>query len=165
MRTPYEVLGIRPSASAEEIKSAYRRCAREAHPDHHPGADRERFQAVQDAYATLSDPEKRKRLDEERRAWMRQVGAVECFECGNPNRITRRPEPGQIARCWHCKTPLRATLPDLLAAQRQALVNETARVVEEIGVDLADLAADAVRAGVGRLRQRFGLHRREKLKP
>ncbi|MFO0576123.1 MAG: J domain-containing protein [Polyangia bacterium] len=163
MRSPYEVLGIHPNATIEEIKSAYRRCAREAHPDLQ--GDRERFQAVQAAYEVLGDPEKRARFEAERRAWMREVGAVECAHCGNANRITRRPAPGQLARCWHCKTPLQVTLGDLLQAQRQSLVHETARLVDEIGVDLADLAADAVRSGIGRLRQRFGLGRRDRLKP
>ncbi|MFO0580238.1 MAG: J domain-containing protein, partial [Polyangia bacterium] len=65
MENHYCVLGIGPQASSEEIKSAYRRCAREAHPDRRGSA--ERFRVVQTAYALLSDPEKRARYDEERR--------------------------------------------------------------------------------------------------
>lgn len=57
----YEVLGLRPDAGAEEIKRAYRRQAREHHPD--AGGDAERFKEVTHAYEVLSDPERRARYD------------------------------------------------------------------------------------------------------
>lgn len=169
MKNLYAVLGISPTASLDDIKSAHRRGARQAHPDHQGSA--ERFREIQDAYTILADPKKRAAYDQERRAWIHQIGAVECQGCGNANRITHRPGPGELVRCAHCKTQLRVALSDLLTAQRQSLVNETARFVDEVGVDLAELASDAVRAGIGKLRQRLGLggnrnkDRAAKLKP
>ncbi|MQA17198.1 MAG: molecular chaperone DnaJ [Pseudonocardiaceae bacterium] len=65
----YAELGVSPSATADDIKRAYRKLARESHPDTNPGDARTeaRFKSVSEAYGVLSDPDKRSQYDEARR--------------------------------------------------------------------------------------------------
>jgi curved DNA-binding protein len=60
----YQILGVDRAAPADDIKRAYRRLASQHHPD--KGGDKERFQEIQEAYAVLSDPEKRSEYDNPR---------------------------------------------------------------------------------------------------
>ncbi|HEV2087885.1 MAG TPA: molecular chaperone DnaJ [Cryptosporangiaceae bacterium] len=78
----YAVLGVAKSSSADEIKKAYRKLARDFHPDKNPGnAPAEaRFKEVSEAYAVLSDERRRREYDEARAlfgsgAFRRQAGA------------------------------------------------------------------------------------------
>lgn len=62
----YDVLGVSKTASADEIKKAYRKLARKYHPDRNPddSAAEDRFKEIQGAYDVLGEPEKRKEYDQ-----------------------------------------------------------------------------------------------------
>ncbi len=64
-KNPYKILGITREASADEIKKTYRRLVREYHPDANPAAPQaeERFKEIQQAYETVSNPERRDEYD------------------------------------------------------------------------------------------------------
>lgn len=64
METYYEILGVSPEAAPEEIRAAYRKLAKQYHPDVNPDPDaQERFIAIQQAYETLIDQDARARYD------------------------------------------------------------------------------------------------------
>ena len=65
-RDYYEVLGVSKTADDAEIKKAFRNLAKKYHPDMHPGDKEceEKFKESQEAYAVLSDTEKRKQYDQ-----------------------------------------------------------------------------------------------------
>src|SRR5919205_4389311 len=65
MRDPYSVLGLDRSASEADIKRAYRKLAKENHPDRHGGAKKaqDRFAEINAAYEILGDKEKRGQFD------------------------------------------------------------------------------------------------------
>lgn len=67
--TYYDTLGVEEDASAREIKKAYRKLARKHHPDRNPDDPdaEERFKEIQEAYSVLSDEEKRRQYDAQRR--------------------------------------------------------------------------------------------------
>lgn len=81
----YETLGVSRDATQEEIKRAYRRLARQYHPDVNPGDKQaeEKFKAINEAYEVLSDPEKRRAYDLFGRAGVRGGTAEPDFGFGD----------------------------------------------------------------------------------
>jgi molecular chaperone DnaJ len=61
MKDYYKILGVDKTSTADEIKSAYRKKAKESHPD--KGGDPEQFKIINEAYETLSNPQKKKEYD------------------------------------------------------------------------------------------------------
>lgn len=76
MKNYYEVLGVEKNASQDEIKKAYRKAARECHPDHHPDDPEAetKFKEINEAYQTLSDESKRVQYD-----MMGSLGGMSSF--------------------------------------------------------------------------------------
>ena len=77
----YAILGVPKNASEAEIKKAYRKAAKENHPDRHPGdaAAEKRFKEMGEAYSVLSDAEQRKQYD-----GVRAMGGGARFQAGGP---------------------------------------------------------------------------------
>ena len=69
----YAALGVAPDADDQAIKQAYRKLARQYHPDVNPGDKQaeERFKEINEAYQALSDPERRRKYDELREQYQR----------------------------------------------------------------------------------------------
>lgn len=101
-RDPYKLLGVSRGASGEEIKKAYRSLVRRFHPDANPGDPRaeERFKEIQQAYETLSNPEKRGEYDRSTRPRTTRQGQA-----------SRR---GQASRSGTGKTKYTGNAQDLL---------------------------------------------------
>lgn len=93
MADPYSILGVSKSASADEIKSAYRKLAKKLHPDLNPGKKdiETKFKEVTAAYDLLSDKDKRAKFD---RGEIDAQGQERGFGGGDPFRGARRGRPG-----------------------------------------------------------------------
>jgi molecular chaperone DnaJ len=92
----YQVLGVSDSASQNEIKKAYRRLAKQYHPDANPNntAAAERFKEISEAHSVLSDPDKRKQYDQMRRLGAFDGAAARGPRTGAGARRGAGPEPG-----------------------------------------------------------------------
>jgi molecular chaperone DnaJ len=89
----YKVLGVSDSATQKEITRAYRKLAKENHPDAHPGRE-DRFKEVSAAYDVLGDPDRRKEYDEVRR--LGPVGAGFGGPAGGPGGGFRVDDVGDL---------------------------------------------------------------------
>lgn len=100
-RDYYDVLGVSRSASAEEITKAYKKLARQHHPDRNPGdkAAEARFKEIQNAYDVLSDPTKKAQYDQFGEAGPQMGGAGGPggfhFNFGGPGGTQMDPEAAQ----------------------------------------------------------------------
>ena len=82
----YKTLGVAKTASEAEIKKAYRKLARQYHPDLNPGdkAAETRFKEINEAHEVLGDPDKRKKYDELGANWRQYEQAASSGAAGGP---------------------------------------------------------------------------------
>src|SRR5271155_3691136 len=101
-RDYYDVLGVSKSASADEIKSAFRKMARKFHPDatKNDPKSTERFKEAQEAYEVLSDQGKRKNYDEFGHAGVGATPGAGPGAGGDPFEAFRRAQAGGGGRSW-----------------------------------------------------------------
>src|SRR5512141_559683 len=81
----YKALGVERSASADDVRKAYRKLAMQYHPDRNPGDKQaeEKFKEINEAYQVLSDPQKRARFDQLGSAysnWQQRGGSPNDFD-------------------------------------------------------------------------------------
>ncbi len=109
MPTFYDILGVDPRASADEIREAYRARARELHPDVHPEDRREwaarRFKELQEAYETLRDESARDRYDQ-RLARRETADASVLSEAPRHAACFYHPARSAVAVCPACGRPV-----------------------------------------------------------
>ncbi|MFO0893604.1 MAG: molecular chaperone DnaJ [Phycisphaerales bacterium] len=135
-RCYYEVLGVERTASAEEIKRAYRRLAMKHHPDRNPGDAKaeEEFKACAEAYEVLSDQERRGRYDRHGHAGLRQTPGhdfrnmnvqdifsmfEEILGGGGGGGRSQRGRRGGVPRGYDLETRVEIGLAEVLAGTEQ----------------------------------------------
>ncbi|KAJ8610541.1 hypothetical protein CTAYLR_009750 [Chrysophaeum taylorii] len=97
----YKALGVRPTASAADIRSQYRQLAKKYHPDKNPNDPKaaEKFQKIATAYEVLSDDEKRRDYDDERKGRRPPATPFENHHqshFGQPRRFVRVVQNGRV---------------------------------------------------------------------
>jgi len=160
MKFFYRDLWIPWTATPEQVKSAYRKLARECHPDHSADADAAKFMAIGEAYQTLSDPELRKAYDAELITFLRRRGWVLCPSCGAHNEVPAIPE-SKVATCGRCRAQLPVTEKERRSTQAAALREQAIDVAAELGADLLDVTGDFLHSKLQGLRARLGVRARK----
>lgn len=82
MKDYYQILGVAPGASAEEVKKAFRRLALEHHPDRNPGNEKQaeaRFKEINEAYSVLADEARRREYDYFRASPFARTGGADRY--------------------------------------------------------------------------------------
>lgn len=143
----YEILLIPITATPAEIKAAYRKRAREAHPDHGGTS----FVDVNEAYQVLGNPTTRAAYDEQFMAYVAQHALYPCPGCGTANRVGSIPD-GRKPVCGRCKRLLNVDEAQRQSQLKETLLRNLGGLLETVGVEAILLVQDAAVAGIGSLR-------------
>ncbi|GAB6192619.1 DnaJ domain-containing protein [Desulfocastanea catecholica] len=156
----YVILGIPADSTQTDIKAAYRRLAKEFHPDYY-GQNHEPFQVVQEAYSVLSDPESRRIYDESLQDTPRKYQArnvqpvhrsyhetIEPLVPGRDAHFSNRHFPDRSF--YHPHTPINSIFDQFFGTSRSRQQLETSRA-EDITVEVSLTPAQAQSGGRLRL--------------
>lgn len=155
MRNLYLLMEVSLNATPQDLKSAYRRLARDLHPDNSKTGDAGRFKVMHEAHEILSNERLRNEYDSQRAQWVKQIGAILCVPCGSANVIKRRPRAHETVVCAQCKKPLPIDMDSAINLQKARLVSQAAKLVDTVGSEVADAAADILKAQINKLRMRM----------
>lgn len=154
MKNYYDTLGVKSTADPDEIKRAYRKLASQHHPD--KGGDVKKFQEIEEAYRTLSDPAKRQQYDNPQPDFSQFgfQGAGSPFDFQSIFDIfgTRFAQPGQQQRASHARMTLWIGLDDVARGGRRAISvgTHTGTIAVEIEIPRGIEDGDTVRyPGIG----------------
>lgn len=150
----YLILGIAPSASANEIKSAYRRLAKEYHPDHYKGSS-DAFQKIQEAYSVLGDPQRRFEYE---RQLSRKHRRIHVKRTAYPEPEPLIPEEGPVdmgeispVRSFQTFTPSHDEIFDWLWNNFSSLNQPKSRRIQNLTMEVPLTREQAQRGGTARV--------------
>lgn len=154
----YQTLGIPLTSTPEQIRSAYRRLAKQFHPDV-AGGDTARFQKIVEAYDALNDPIARSRHDRTLLEECRTRGLVLCPACGTTNALPEIPR-GKVPVCGACQAELPFTETDRQSVESTALREQLLGIATDLGTEALEVAGDFLHLKLQSLRGRLGIRRR-----
>lgn len=131
----YATLGVPRTATADEIKQAFRRLASQHHPDR-AGGDTQKFQAIQEAYATLGDEQKRAEYNNPRPQFSGFNGGVninDIFNMFGHGFAQQQQQPRQRS---HVRMTLSITLNDVATGGRRTVSLGTAQGISAVEIEI-----------------------------
>jgi molecular chaperone DnaJ len=142
----YFILGVTSGASPDQIRSAYRKKAKELHPDHH-GPDCEPFMEVQEAYETLSDPDRRAAYDRALDRERHQRGPFQEVRTSTPRRSRTASRNPIFERDFGGGGPIFQDFFDSLLASFIRHTRPEVDTVDDVGFEIRVSAVEARRGG------------------
>ena len=150
----FAILGISSGASTNEIRSAYRRLAKEFHPDHYTGGS-ERFQDIQEAYSVLGDSRRRREYEQDIRK-VSPITSLRRSDIPQPEPLIPEQDPvdmGEISpvRSFQSFTPSFDEIFDWLWGNYASLEQSKSGRVRDLTLEVPLTAEQARRGGNARI--------------